>query len=96
MAIRLHAGVHAFADDPAWLVVLKKAGLIRYVRRSVTVVDRRGLEFASCDCYAAIWRAYDYSQIQCYQVIFPVNKPHVLFPLDVRIHTSFYKRFHSH
>jgi len=37
---------------------LKKAGLIRYVRGQLTVVDRRGLESASCDCYKAIRQAY--------------------------------------
>jgi CRP-like cAMP-binding protein len=37
---------------------LKKAGLIRYVRGQLTVVDRGGLEAASCDCYRAIRRAY--------------------------------------
>lgn len=37
---------------------LKKAGLIRYVRGQLTVVDRRGLESASCDCYKVIRHAY--------------------------------------
>lgn len=37
---------------------LKKAGLIRYVRGQLTVIDRRGLESASCDCYEAIRQAY--------------------------------------
>jgi CRP-like cAMP-binding protein len=44
--------------------MLKKAGFIQYVRGSVTVVDRVGLESASCGCYAAVWRAYDYPQTQ--------------------------------
>ncbi|MGO9260460.1 MAG: Crp/Fnr family transcriptional regulator [Bryobacteraceae bacterium] len=39
--------------------MLKKAGFIRYVRGKLTVVDRRGLESASCDCYQAIVRVYD-------------------------------------
>jgi CRP-like cAMP-binding protein len=39
--------------------MLKKAGLIRYVRGRITVIDRRGLESASCDCYDAIIRVYD-------------------------------------
>ena len=39
--------------------MLKKAGFIRYVRGQITVVDRPGLESASCDCYRAIIRAYD-------------------------------------
>jgi CRP-like cAMP-binding protein len=37
---------------------LKKAGLIRYVRGQLTVIDRRGLEAASCGCYKAIRQAY--------------------------------------
>ena len=37
---------------------LKKAGLIRYVRGQLTVVDRSGLELASCGCYRAIREAY--------------------------------------
>jgi CRP-like cAMP-binding protein len=39
--------------------MLKKAGFIRYVRGKITVVDRPGLESASCDCYHAILRVYD-------------------------------------
>lgn len=39
--------------------MLKKAGFIRYVRGKITVVDRPGLESASCECYQAIIRAYD-------------------------------------
>jgi CRP-like cAMP-binding protein len=38
--------------------VLKKAGLIRNVRGKITVVDRRGLESAACDCYQAIMKVY--------------------------------------
>jgi len=39
--------------------MLKKAGFIRYVRGQITVIDRAGLESASCECYRAIIRAYD-------------------------------------
>ncbi len=39
--------------------MLKKAGFIRYVRGKITVVDRQGLESASCDCYKAIIKVYD-------------------------------------
>ncbi|HEV3196886.1 MAG TPA: Crp/Fnr family transcriptional regulator [Bryobacteraceae bacterium] len=39
--------------------MLKKAGFIRYVRGKLTVVDRPGLESASCDCYQAIIRVYE-------------------------------------
>jgi CRP-like cAMP-binding protein len=37
---------------------LKKAGFIRYVRGQITVIDRLGLESASCDCYRAIVKVY--------------------------------------
>jgi CRP-like cAMP-binding protein len=39
--------------------MLRKAGFIQYVRGKVTVLDRAGLESASCDCYRAINRVYD-------------------------------------
>jgi CRP-like cAMP-binding protein len=42
---------------------LKKAGLVRFVRGQITVLNRAGLESASCNCYPAIWRAYDYPVI---------------------------------
>ena len=38
--------------------MLKKAGFIRYVRGKVTVIDRPGLESASCECYRAITDVY--------------------------------------
>jgi CRP-like cAMP-binding protein len=34
--------------------ILQRAGLIRYARGHVTIVDREGLEAASCECYAVI------------------------------------------
>jgi CRP-like cAMP-binding protein len=34
--------------------ILQRAGLIEYVRGSVTVVNRKGLERAACECYPAI------------------------------------------
>jgi CRP-like cAMP-binding protein len=37
---------------------LQKSGLIEYHRGQVTVVNRKGLEVASCDCYADDRRAY--------------------------------------
>lgn len=39
--------------------MLKKAGFLRYVRGKITIVDRAGLESASCDCYRAIIRVYE-------------------------------------
>jgi CRP-like cAMP-binding protein len=33
---------------------LQRAGLIRYSRGRITVVDRKGLEEASCECYAQV------------------------------------------
>jgi CRP-like cAMP-binding protein len=38
--------------------MLKKAGFIKYVRGKITVIDRAGLESASCDCYEAIMKVY--------------------------------------
>jgi CRP-like cAMP-binding protein len=39
--------------------MLKRAGFIRYVRGRITIVDRPGLESASCECYQAIIRIYN-------------------------------------
>ncbi|MET0382895.1 MAG: Crp/Fnr family transcriptional regulator [Burkholderiaceae bacterium] len=38
---------------------LQRAGIIRYARGHVTVVDRRGLELRSCECYAVVRDEYD-------------------------------------
>ncbi|MGD0436968.1 MAG: Crp/Fnr family transcriptional regulator [Bryobacteraceae bacterium] len=38
---------------------LKKAGYIRYVRGKITVINRHGLESASCGCYKAIVKVYE-------------------------------------
>jgi CRP-like cAMP-binding protein len=38
---------------------LQHAGLIRYVRGHITVLDRSGLEKRSCECYAVVKREYD-------------------------------------
>ncbi|MEO7086251.1 MAG: Crp/Fnr family transcriptional regulator [Gemmatimonadaceae bacterium] len=37
---------------------LQRAGLISYKRGKITVLDRAGLEAASCECYAAMSEAY--------------------------------------
>jgi CRP-like cAMP-binding protein len=38
---------------------LQKAGLIRYSRGHITVLDRAGLEQRTCECYAVVKREYD-------------------------------------
>lgn len=40
-------------------VHLQAAGLIKYVRGKITVVDRPKLEARSCECYAVVKREYD-------------------------------------
>jgi len=37
---------------------LQSAGLIRYRRGEITVLDRQGLEDSSCECYAAVQQEY--------------------------------------
>ncbi|HEY9182090.1 MAG TPA: Crp/Fnr family transcriptional regulator [Gammaproteobacteria bacterium] len=38
---------------------LQKAGLIRYNRGHITVLDRPGLEARSCECYAVVKKEFD-------------------------------------
>jgi CRP-like cAMP-binding protein len=38
---------------------LQKAGLIRYSRGHITVLDRDGLEKRTCECYAVVKKEYD-------------------------------------
>jgi Mn-dependent DtxR family transcriptional regulator len=38
---------------------LQKAGLIRYRRGHITVLDREGLEQRACECYAVVKKEYD-------------------------------------
>ena len=40
-------------------VKLQQAGLIRYARGHITVIDRPGLEKRTCECYAVVKREYD-------------------------------------
>ena len=38
--------------------ILQRANLIRYNSGAITVVDRPGLEAASCECHDAVRRQY--------------------------------------
>ena len=38
---------------------LQEAGLIRYARGRITVLDRAGLERRTCECYAVVRKEYD-------------------------------------
>jgi hypothetical protein len=38
---------------------LQKAGLIRYVRGRISVLDRSGIEDRCCECYSVVRTAYD-------------------------------------
>jgi CRP-like cAMP-binding protein len=38
---------------------LQRAGLIRYVRGHITVLDRVGLEKRTCECYSVVKNEYD-------------------------------------
>ncbi len=40
--------------------ILQAAGLIRYHRGRLTIVDREGLEEVACECYAAIKTELDW------------------------------------
>jgi CRP-like cAMP-binding protein len=39
--------------------ILQREGLIQYSRGQITVLDRKGLERASCSCYGFIKKEYD-------------------------------------
>ena len=38
---------------------LQQAGLIRYARGRISVLDRSGLEKRTCECYAVVKAEYD-------------------------------------
>jgi CRP-like cAMP-binding protein len=38
---------------------LRQAGLIRYVRGHISVLDRPGLEKRTCECYAVVKKEYE-------------------------------------
>lgn len=38
---------------------LQKAGLIRYARGHIKVLNREGLEARTCECYAVVKKEYD-------------------------------------
>jgi len=38
---------------------LQQAGLIRYVRGHITILDRQGLEATSCECYQVVKTEFD-------------------------------------
>jgi len=38
---------------------LQQGGLIRYARGHISVLDRKGLEKRSCECYAVVKKEYD-------------------------------------
>jgi len=39
--------------------LLQRAGLIRYTRGNVTIIDRRGLIRRSCECYGVSKKEFD-------------------------------------
>jgi CRP-like cAMP-binding protein len=47
------------ASVSAVAAVLQRAGLIRYQRGRMTIVNRQGLEAAACECYQIITTEYD-------------------------------------
>ena len=38
---------------------LQKAGMIRYARGRITVLDRKAVEERACECYAVVKKEYD-------------------------------------
>jgi CRP-like cAMP-binding protein len=50
-------GVHRAAVSPV-AGMLHRAGVITYIRGTITILDRAGLEAASCECYRVISAEY--------------------------------------
>jgi CRP-like cAMP-binding protein len=44
---------------------LQAAGLIRYARGHISVLDRAGLEQRSCECYGVVKKEYDRLLVEC-------------------------------
>jgi CRP-like cAMP-binding protein len=42
---------------------LQRSGCIRYCRGRIQVIDRRGLEMQSCECYKVVQEAYDHLHV---------------------------------
>jgi hypothetical protein len=42
---------------------LREAGLIRYARGKVTILDREGLEASACECYGVVRTAYERARL---------------------------------
>ena len=52
-------GMRRTLRKPATLALVLCAGLIGYRRGGITILDRRGLEEASCECYESVRREYE-------------------------------------
>jgi hypothetical protein len=49
-------------NEPDSIIRYVKAGLIPYSRGRLTILDRKGLEAASCRCYRAVRAAFRWLQ----------------------------------
>ena len=56
---------------------LQRTGLIRYRRGRMQVIDRRGLEAHSCECYSVVQQAYE--RLRSDSPMWP--RPHVVRPV---------------
>jgi Mn-dependent DtxR family transcriptional regulator len=68
--------------------VLQRAGIIRYSRGKVTILNRKGLEDAACECYRVIQR-FDGSQAtNTHEVENMPDNIHVMNPPDEGLQPS--------